>query len=154
MYNDDFKNKDDAGRNPEGPKADPGDWREMRREWRCQRREARYRHPLHGLFAGLLLVLLGVLFWFHQAGWLTGDNWGGYLLMGIGGIAVISGIAHLWYPDHNYRIFSRFIWGAFLILAGVLVITGFSQWWPLLLVAAGVCLLGRVIFRRGQIANR
>jgi hypothetical protein len=154
MFHNNSESGVNSGLNQEKPEVDRMDCREQRREWRRVSREARYRHPLHGLFGGLLLVLLGVLFWFHQAGWLTGEHWVGYLLVGIGGIAVISGIAHLWFPDYGYRVFSRFVWGGFLILAGALVITGFSQWWPLLLVAAGVCLLGRVVFRRGQTASR
>ena len=44
------------------------DWREVRREWRRERREARHRYPFHGLFLGLILVLLGTLFLFNQVG--------------------------------------------------------------------------------------
>jgi hypothetical protein len=154
MFHNDSESGANSGRNPEGPEVNHIDWREQRRVWRRERREARRRYPLRGLFCGLLLILLGMMFWFSRIGWLSGDNWWGYLLVGIGGISIIHGLANLAYPQYEYHSYGRFVGGALAILAGVLIIMGFGQWWPLLLVAAGLCLLVKMFLRRGQTASR
>jgi hypothetical protein len=48
--------------NPDQPGDEDRDWREERRAWRERRHEERGRYPLRGLFWGLLLVLLGIIF--------------------------------------------------------------------------------------------
>ncbi len=38
------------------------DWREERRKWRMERREARHRFPFHGMLGGSILVLLAYFY--------------------------------------------------------------------------------------------
>lgn len=124
------------------------DWREERREWRRERREARYRFPFRGLFAGLTLILLGALFLLQQAGWVSDGSWWQYLLIGLGFIFIINGMAHYLIPDYRWGSYGRFIAGIVLILVGALFMLGFSQWWPLVLIVAGVALLLGFSWRR------
>lgn len=134
--------------NPQGHGATCRDWHEERRAWRQERREARYRYPFHGLFLGLTLVLLGVLFGMNQAGWLTGGAWWQSLLIGLGVISIINGVVHYRHPDYRWGSYGKFIAGIILILIGTLFLVGFSQWWPVVLVVAGVAVLLRFAFRR------
>jgi hypothetical protein len=71
MQNNTTENPSTA-QNHEGKIPTYREWREQRREWRKERREIRHGFPFHGLFLGMVLVLLGVLFLLNQAGWITG----------------------------------------------------------------------------------
>jgi hypothetical protein len=122
-------------------------WHEERRAWRNEMREKRWRQPWQGLFWGLLLVLLGILFLADQQGWLTGDEWWHYLLVGLGGVFIIDGLAHLAAGHHPYS-FGRFIPGIVLLFVGLAFILGFSAWWPVILIAVGAGILLSFIFRR------
>jgi hypothetical protein len=124
------------------------DWREVRREWRRERREARHRYPFHGLFLGLILVLLGTLFLFNQVGWLSRDIWWQSLLIGLGVIWIINGMVHYRDPVYHWGSYGKFITGIILILIGTCFILGFSQWWPLVLIVAGTAILLRFFWRR------
>jgi hypothetical protein len=72
--------------NPPGGGPTYQDWRQQRWEWRQKMREARHSRPFHGLFPGLVLVLLGGLFLAGQQNWITADAWWQWLLIGLGAI--------------------------------------------------------------------
>jgi len=130
---------------PDGDKTEKQDWEERRKELR---RERRPKDPLAGLFWGLTLILLGVLFFANQQGWTTWDNWWQYLLIGLGIIFIIDGLAHLAIPRYRDTSYGRFVPGVILIFVGLAFIYGFSQWWPLILIAAGIAILVSLLFRR------
>jgi hypothetical protein len=123
------------------------DWRDERRAWRRERREARYRFPSHGLFWGLTLVLLGALFLMDQAGWISGGTWWQALLIGLGVIWVIGGLVRYQAGAFRWRGYGSVTFGVILILVGTLFLLGFSHWWPLILIVAGIVFLFR-FFRR------
>jgi hypothetical protein len=137
-----------TAQNPDADTPAYRDWREERREWRRERREARYRFPFRGLFGGLTLILLGTLFLLHQQGTISGGDWWQYLLIGLGGIFIINGLAHYWTPSYRWGSYGRFVAGIVLILIGTLFMLGFSQWWPLVLIVVGVALLLRFAWWR------
>jgi hypothetical protein len=148
-------NADNTGNSPHQPGPDSQDWREQRREWREQgrewreqRREERRRDPYRGLFWGLLLIMLGIIFFAWQQGWTSGDQWWHYLLIGLGVIFIINGLVHYW--SQNYRQFSygQFVPGIVLLLVGLAFVVGFSQWWPIVLIGVGVAILLSFIFRK------
>lgn len=137
-----------AAQNPEGQGPTYRDWREERREWRREMRESRHRFPYHGLFWGLTLILLGTLFLLNQAGWISSDTWWQSLLIGLGVISIINGLAHYHNPAYRWGSYGKFVAGTVLILVGALFLIGFSQWWPIVLVVAGVALLLRFFWCR------
>jgi peptidoglycan/LPS O-acetylase OafA/YrhL len=143
MMNNDVGNTSAENRDVHEP--DCRDWREQRREWRRECREDRHRHPFQGLFVGLILVLLGSLFLANQQGWIAGDNWWQYLVIGLGSIFIISGLAQNRSSDYRHGLYWKFVAGAVLILIGILSIFSVSQWWPAVLIVAGVALLLRFL---------
>ncbi len=112
------------------------------------RREMRREYPYHGLFWGLLLILLGVLFFASQQGWIFGDEWWQYFLIGLGSIFIIDALVRYVSPAYRHGIFGKFVAGTVLIVVGVAFVLGFSQWWPLALIAAGVVILAGLLLGR------
>jgi hypothetical protein len=126
-------------------------WREERHEWRMKMRENRWRWPFHGLFFGLTLVLLGVLFLLNQNGTITGDTWWQALLIGLGGISIIDGLTRYFAPGFRWGISGKIIGGVVMILIGSLFMAGMSEWWPVIIIVAGVLMMTKVFWRRGGV---
>jgi hypothetical protein len=128
-----------------GENRDARNWSERRydrREWR------HHHHPLRGLFWGLLLITLGILFFGVNQGWFPDDNWWQFLLIGIGACFIVDGLVNLAIPQPYHEIAGRFIPGVILVCIGLAFIYGFDRWWPLVLVAAGVIIILSVFIRR------
>jgi hypothetical protein len=140
------ENKSGAGPATAAKGPEYQDWREQRWEWRRQKREARRRYPYHGLFPGMVLILIGGLFLSVQQGWISGSTWWQYGLIGLGIISLINGIFHYSSPEYRYWGRGSFIWGTALVAVGVLFLLGFSQWWPLVLIGIGIAVLLRFLW--------
>ena len=113
---------------------------------RRDRRERRHPDRWSGLFWGLALILLGVLLFSATRGWLSWDNWWHYLLIGLGVIFLIEALARYLSADRGDGI-GRIVPGVILICVGIAFIYGWNQWWPLILIAAGVAVLLTLILR-------
>lgn len=134
--------------NPKGPETEyhnPGDWRSQRREWRHNMRQ---REPLKGLMPGLILILTGSLLFMANRGVLEWSTWWQYLLVGMGGIFILDGIIHYFYSARSWSNWGKFIPGVILLFVGLAFVFGFTEWWPMILVGAGVVLLLGLFFRR------
>ena len=126
-------------------------WREERWKWREDMRDARHRWPFRGLFCGLTLVLLGVLFLLNQTGAITGDTWWQSLLIGLGGISIVDGLVRYFTPGFKWGIYGKFIGGIVMILIGIFFMAGISEWWPIILIVAGVAFMSRFFWRRASV---
>lgn len=146
MQNNDLNNAS-AAQNPGARGTSYRNWREERREWRRAWKEERRRLPCYSLFWGLGLLLLGVLLLLNQTGWVTGDTWWQSLLIGLGVISVVNGLVHYRSPAYRWGSYGKFAVGIILILIGALLMLGFSYWWPVVLIAGGIALLGRFFWR-------
>jgi hypothetical protein len=142
------EDKPDSGANSNEPVSDSQNWRDQRRQWRQERREHRSRDPLRGLFVGLVLVMLGILFFINQQSGIGWEILWKYLLVGLGSIFIIDGLAHFWSPSYRDTSLGRFIPGIILLFVGLAFIYNFSQWWPMVLIAVGVVILVSLLFRR------
>jgi PAS domain S-box-containing protein len=131
---------------------------QMRKEMRAKRQQ-KPSDPLRGLFWGLLLILLGILFFIKGRNWLTDTGWWQTLVIGLGVIFLIDTVVHYINPSSRSYSFSRLIPGVILLFIGLAWIYGFNQWWPIALVATGVALffsswmLQREIERRKRTQN-
>jgi hypothetical protein len=117
---------------------------------RYDRRERRQHQPLRGLFWGLLLITLGILFLAEKQGWVPSATWWQYLLIGIGGCFILDGLVNLAIVQPHHEIASKFIPGIILVCIGLAFVFGFDRWWPLALIAAGVIILLSVFIRHRQ----
>jgi uncharacterized membrane protein HdeD (DUF308 family) len=135
---------------PENPAPGNKDWRQERREWREARRERRNRDPWQGLFWGLVLIMVGVLFFINQQSGIGWDVLWKYVLVGLGAIFIIEGLVRLLSANHRDTSYGRFIPGVILLFVGIAFLYGFNQWWPVVLIAVGVIILLSLLFRRNR----
>ena len=103
-------------------------------------REKKPRDPLRGLFWGLLLVLLGILFFAQGQEWLDGTEWWLALVVGVGAVFIIDAIVHYRNPSTRSYTVSRLIPGVILLFIGMAFLFGFTRWWPMALVATGTAI--------------
>jgi hypothetical protein len=106
------------------------------------------RDPIGGLLPGLILILLGVLFFLASRGTISWNIWWQYLLIGLGIIFLLDSLAHYLNPALRSSAFGRLIPGIILFFIGIAFIYGWSQWWPLALIAAGIIIIISVVFRK------
>lgn len=103
-----------------------------------------------GMVAGLVLIVLGVLFFLQQGGYISmTENWWALFIY----LAAAACFANVW---RAYRAAGAFraqaggslIWG--LVLTAVASIFFFNlewdQWWPVILIAVGVGIIGNNVF--------
>jgi uncharacterized membrane protein YjjP (DUF1212 family) len=125
----------------------PGEERQDDNYRKEHRQGERDKDPFRGLLPGLILILLGALFFMAARGFLSWNTWWQYFLVGLGLIFLIDSLVHYLSPSYRYAAFGRLIPGVILLFVGIAFIYGWSQWWPLVLVAAGIILIISVFFR-------
>jgi hypothetical protein len=125
-------------------------WREERHKWREDMRDARHRWPFRGLFCGLTLVLFGVLFLLNQTGTLVGDAWWQTMLIGLGSISIINGLVRYFAPGYKWGIYGKIVGGIVMILIGAFFMAGLNEWWPIIIIVAGVAFMFRPFWRRAN----
>jgi hypothetical protein len=109
------------------------------REWRRDRKK--YREPMRGLFWGLALILLGVLFFATSQNWISWDRWWQYLLIGLGAIFLIDAWVQYTNPATRFGTLGRLVSGIILITIGGSFLIGIENWWPLILIILGIGIL-------------
>ncbi|MHB8086309.1 MAG: hypothetical protein ACYDHZ_10825 [Dehalococcoidia bacterium] len=109
-----------------------------------------HHHRFSGVFAGLLLILLGILLFMASQGIVSWDKWWQLFLIGLGVILLID--VFLRYSQDKARGFpmGRIIAAIVLIVIGVVFIISAINWWPLVLVAVGVAILIGGLVRRSS----
>jgi hypothetical protein len=139
------------------------EWRERRREYKEERREQHdeddfispyhrrayrgWRDPVGGVALGLLIIWLGVTFYLKYTGVLPESNWWAYMLAGFGVIWLLGGLVRLFWPRWSYRALGMLIPGIIVGAIGMMFIAGSFQFWPLILIAAGLAVIVVVIVR-------
>jgi hypothetical protein len=137
---------DNTGSSPENPQEQ---WKTAGERGCGSHRGHRFHDdPLRGLFWGLLLILIGVLFFINQQGDVSWDTLWKYLLIGLGAIFIIDGLTHSFIPSYHAAGLGKYIPGIILILVGVAFLFNFSQLWPVILIAVGAILLISILIRR------
>ena len=106
------------------------------------------RDPVSGLFFGLILVLLGVVFFLSTQDWISRDDWWKYFITGLGIIFLIEVLVRYTRPAYRRPVFGRVIAGLILICVGLAFIGGLGNWWPLILIIVGLVIVFNFWFRK------
>jgi len=106
---------------------------------------------LGAMVGGLILIWLGITFYFQETGYLPSDYWWAYFIAGLGVILILQGIVIY---TRGHVGYGPVVGGAILAFIGLSTIathnfTIQAQLWPLILVALGVIVIvGGVAARR------
>jgi hypothetical protein len=131
--------KEDAMSNLQpGPTQNDSTRRDDERAWR-------HRDPISRAMGGMVLILLGVIFFIAQNGLfgVTWTNMWGAFLIGLGCLLILQAILRVFFPAYRRGAFGLVIGGLVLIAIGSIPYggAGWAQWWPLGLIVLGVALL-------------
>ena len=102
-----------------------------------------------GIGWGLFLILVGVLFLVDNRGWLReGTGWA-YFVIGLGSILIIGFFVRYFGTLVNrWSGAGGLAAGLALLFVGLASLYGFSEWWPLVILAIGIGCLVKVILSR------
>jgi hypothetical protein len=107
-----------------------------------EKREHHKKHdPLSGMTGGLILILLGILFFMAQLDYIHWSNWWAYFLIGLGAIFILESVIRIFYPQYGRRVTGKLIAGAILIVIGAANVFGMVIWWPLILIVVGIFII-------------
>ena len=123
------------------PSGQPQNDSPRRAEWR----EWRHRDPLSRAMGGLVLILLGAIFFIaqNQLFGVTWSNMWGAFLMGLGVLLILQAFVRFAMPSYRRGALGLVVGGAVLVAIGSIPFGGtmWAQWWPLGLIVLGVALL-------------
>lgn len=141
---------------PEGA-PEGSDWRmdkhmrhQMRREWRWGLHMSPEYRLIGAIFAGIIVILLGVLLYLaaaHVTPLVTRANFWAYLIVAIGAVMVLRAIISMAMFPRAYYHFGSIVGGVILIAIGAawlsVTILGWGMpLWPLIIVGGGVLIIG------------
>jgi hypothetical protein len=107
-----------------------------------------HRGSNSGLFFGLILVLLGAVFFLPTQGYISWGDWWKYFIIGLGVIFLIAAFMRYARPAYRGPRFFLLITGLILICIGLAFILGLGNWWPLIPIVLGLAILLRALLRR------
>lgn len=105
------------------------------------------RDPFSGIFVGLILIWIGVLWFLRAEKILVSGEWWQWFLIGLGGIFILDRLIRYASPVHRRPMFGRILLGLILIAIGVSFIFGVGTWWPLIVVVVGIAVIVYAIQR-------
>jgi len=107
------------------------------------------RDPIGAATGGLVLILIGLVLFAANQGWVQwGDFWA-YFLVGLGLIFLVETAIRFAMPEYRRPVGGRLVVALVLIAVGLGGIFGFTRLWPLILIAIGLGILIRGLLRRG-----
>jgi PAS domain S-box-containing protein len=131
-------------------------YRELRRVRKELRRQRKEQRPpfLRYLFWGLMFILWGILIFLLKQDFITVDDLWKAFLVGLGGIFIIQAVVAYLNPSSHTNLFGRLIPGFILLFVGLSLLIGVSDWWPVVLVVAGVSVIFISWFLQREIDKR
>ena len=103
---------------------------------------------ISGIGWGLVLILIGMLVFADNKGWLQGGTGWLYFIIGLGGIFIIGFLARVLLNQSNRgSSFGGLVVGVCLVYIGAAFLYGFGDWWPLVMIPAGVGILVKALWR-------
>jgi len=110
-------------------------------------RVAKRPDPLSYLFAGLFLLVVGLLLLMAQLGRMSWNDLPAYLSLGLGGVFLLDALVRRSFPRFRTRIIVHSGTGYILLNVGLALFLGADRFWPLLLVLLGALALVHAALR-------
>jgi hypothetical protein len=110
--------------------------------------EKHTRDPLSGIFWGLILIMIGAIYFAHSQNYLQEADWWDYVVLGLGIVFLLEAFIRGVMPEYRGGAWGRVVPGLILTLVGLYLIYGLAigTWWPIILIAAGlIIILGALV---------
>jgi len=109
-------------------------------------KNSRARSLIGGVFAGLIVIWVGVSFYLKMSGLITWAEWGAWFTLGLAALFLLQGIAWLFVPGLRRSFIGMFIPALILAVVGIIPLLGggwhaWRGWWPFLIVAVGLIII-------------
>jgi ABC-type iron transport system FetAB permease component len=98
------------------------------------------KSALSDIFGGLIVVAIGLSFFLAANNVISWEKWWAYLLVFLGIIFVLDAVVRNLKLQERL-MGSRFIAGVILLILGFSFIFSLRNWWPLILIAAGLLII-------------
>jgi len=111
--------------------------------------EKHTRDPLSGIFWGLILIMIGAIYFAHNQGYLPEASWWAYVVLGIGIVFLLEALIRGVMPEYRGGAWGRVVPGLILTMLGLYFIYGFAigTWWPVILIVVGLIIIIGALFR-------
>jgi hypothetical protein len=93
--------------------------------------------PIGKVTTGLMVIWLGITLMSRG----RMHPWWAYMLSGFGVILLVEALFRMARPEHRAPVGGKFIGGLVMIVLGSLFISGFADWWAVVLVVVGAVFL-------------
>ncbi len=103
-----------------------------------------------GLGWGLFLILVGVLIFSDNRGWLEGGAGWLYFAIGVGVIFIIGFLVRFFARGERWNAIGDLAAGVGMIYIGAAILTGYGDWWPLVFVPFGLGYIIKSIMRTNR----
>jgi len=122
--------------------------RPLERERRHDEKGEKYRRdPFSAVFVGLIILLIGVLWFLSAENVIVSGEWWQWFLIGLGSIFILDRLIRYPSPVNRRPMFGRIIVGLILIAVGIALIYGVETWWPLIVGIVGIAFIAYGIYR-------
>ena len=107
------------------------------------------RDPVRGISLGIILIWGGIVAYLSVGNIVKASWWQGWavFLAGTGAILLVKAAIRLM-PAYRRPAGGTVIIGIILLGVGIGDIVGWNYTWPVILIAIGVIIIGRIFFRR------
>ena len=112
----------------------------------------KYHDSFSGIVTGILFVVAGALIFADKLGILEG-GWFWWLVFIYGLILIGEAVARISIPKYNKPVGGKLVWGAILVAFSASQIYELENWWPLILIAAGLSMIINSLAQRKRAAE-
>ena len=102
------------------------------------------------IIGGLIITWLGLLLFMQNQNMISGSDFGGYFLMGIGVILLFRGILAIQETGSFDQGFGYLIGGGIVVLIGAGITYNLREWWAFILIGLGLVIILRGVTERGR----
>jgi hypothetical protein len=103
---------------------------------------------VNGIGWGLFFILIGVMVFADNQGWLHGGEGWLYFAIGLGAIFILGFLVRcLGNPRNIWSYFGGLVAGLSLVYVGSAFLYGFGAWWPVVFILIGIGYLVKAIWR-------